>query len=103
MAMVAYIFFFPPFLPLLIRLFFPTAILGNDGRHHATTTLHQTRRLGWARPAATPNLASGIGLALGFAKSPRYSAYLSSALAGHGMSLVSFQRDLARYVVMQRR
>jgi len=24
-----YIFFFPPFLPLLIRLFFPTAILGN--------------------------------------------------------------------------
>ena len=37
MVMVAYIFFFPPFLPLLIRLFFPTAILGKDGRHDAAT------------------------------------------------------------------
>ena len=39
-VMVAHIFFFPPFLPLLIRLFLPTAILGKDGRHDATIVLH---------------------------------------------------------------
>ena len=43
---VAHIFFLPPFLPLLIRLFFPTAILGKNGRHDAATVLHQVRRLG---------------------------------------------------------
>ena len=34
-----YIFFFPPFLPLLIRLFFPTAILGNRWLPQFTGTL----------------------------------------------------------------
>ncbi len=101
MAMVTYIFFFPPFLPLLIRLFFPTAILGKDGRHDATSNMHQARRLGWARPAVTPNLASRLGLVLGSRGGLRYSAHptsLSSAQAGHGRSSVSSQRNIQAQV-----